>query len=258
MSNPSKVRALIGSALVALAFGWPAMAAEVGSDPKAVKLAEEMLEALGGEESLAATRFLRFEFFGFRLHHLDRQTGHHRLEGKTREGEEYVVLHNINSREGEAWLNGEKLAGEDLAKWLEQAYGAWINDTYWLLMPYKLLDDGVTLKYAGQETLNEVNYDKVELTFAGVGLTPGDRYWAYINPQTKHMDRWAYHLQGWEADKEPTAWDWNGWAKHGDIYLSSERVRASDGVVQTLGKIKVFDHLPEATFTSSAAVAAEH
>jgi hypothetical protein len=112
--------------------------AGAATDEKAAALAAEVMTAMGGEEAWQATRYLRFDFFGFRLHHWDRYTGNHRLEGKTRDGDAYVVLHNVNSREGEAWLNGDKLDGDALAEWLERAYGAWINDTYWLVMPYKL------------------------------------------------------------------------------------------------------------------------
>jgi len=257
MLNYTKARSLLSLALLLSAASWSAAAAEPTQDQRAVALAEGLLEALGGEQNLAATRFLRFEFFGFRLHHLDRHSGRHRLEGKTRDGDEYVVLHNVNSGEGEAWLQGEKLAGEERAEWLKRAYSAWINDTYWLLMPYKLLDPGVTLKYAGQETLDEVTYDKVELSFDSVGLTPGDRYWAYINPTTGLMDPWAYHLQDWAAEKEPTVWLWGSWQQYGGIQLSSQRIRVSDGAVQTLGKIRVFETLPEEVFTSPKAVAVE-
>ena len=52
---------------------------------------------------------------------------------------------DINTRDGRAWLKGKELAGDEAKKHLEQAYAAWVNDTYWLLMPYKLKDPGVTL-----------------------------------------------------------------------------------------------------------------
>ncbi len=257
MLKCTKVWVLLSLAFLLGAASWSAVAAEPTSDKRAVALAEGLLEALGGEQNLAATRFLRFEFFGFRLHHVDRHNGQHRLEGKTGDGDEYVVLHNVNSGEGEVWLKGEKLSGDDRAEWLKRAYSAWINDTYWLLMPYKLLDPGVTLKYAGQETLDEVTYDKVELSFDSVGLTPGDRYWAFINPTTGLMDRWAYHLQDWKAEKEPTVWLWGSWQQHGGIQLSSQRIRHRDGAVQTLSKIRVFEQLPDEVFSSPKPVAVE-
>lgn len=225
-----------------------------GSDPRAVALAEATLEAMGGAEAWEHTRYLRFEFFGFRAHHWDRHTGRHRLEGQTRDGDRYVVLHSVISRKGRAWLNGEELAGEALDEWLERAYGAWVNDTYWLVMPYKLLDPGVTLHYAGEETLDGKAYDKVKLTFDSVGLTPGDTYWAHINRETGLMDRWAYFLQDWEEGREPTVWWWLDWDRYGDILLSPTRFNAADEQTASLGQLAVFEQLPDSVFESPATV----
>ncbi len=218
--------------------------------PAAVELAERVLEAMGGREAWEATRYLRFDFFGRRLHHWDRYTGRHRLEGKTQEGQEYVVLHNVQSRDGDAWLGGEKLAGDEEAEWLERAYGAWVNDTYWLLMPYKLLDPGVHLASDGEEEIDGAVYDKLLLTFDQVGLTPGDRYWAYVSRESGLVERWAFHLQGWEADREPSHWRWLDWQRYGRILLSPRRVNAADGEERKLSDIAVFDHLDDAVFAS--------
>ena len=38
---------------------------------------------------------------------------------------------------------------------LDDAHGAWINDSYWLVMPYKLLDPGVRLRHLGERTTSE-------------------------------------------------------------------------------------------------------
>jgi hypothetical protein len=229
-------------------------AAEPPASQAAAELADRVLEAMGGREAWEATRYLRFNFFGFRLHHWDRYTGRHRLEGKTQDGDEYLVLHNVLSREGEAWMNGQKLSGEKRAELLENAYGAWVNDTYWLLMPYKLRDPGVNLALDGEEEIDGVVYDKLLLTFDGVGLTPGDRYWAYVNRESGVMERWAYHLEGWEADREPTHWRWLDWQRYGRILLSPRRVNPADGSERTLGELAVFDHLPDEVFTSPGPV----
>ncbi len=141
---------------LALALAPAAAFAEEQRNPKAVELARGVLDAMGGEEAWASTRFLRFNFFGFRLHHWDRHTGRHRLEGKSREGDSYVVLHDVNTREGTVVVGGKEASGEDKAQWLERAYGAWINDSHWLLMPYKLLDPGVNLACDGSDELDGV------------------------------------------------------------------------------------------------------
>lgn len=236
-----------------LAVAVPAVA-----QPSAADIAGQVMAALGGKEAWEATHFLRFTFAGRRTHHWDKWTGRHRVEGQSPEGQKYVVLHNLNTREGEAWLDGKKLEGEPAKEWLDRAYAAWINDTYWLLMPYKLQDPGVNLAYEGTEQIDGITYDKLHLTFGNVGLTPGDEYWAYINRDTHLMDRWAYLLQaqpGQPRATEPTVWRWLGWQKVGNIQLAPTRAQLTGDRKLELTDLAVFDTLPDSVFTSPEPVA---
>jgi hypothetical protein len=256
---PSILR-LKGFALLTLVLSltWTTSsgAAEADSDPQALAIAEASFAAMGGQQGLDAARFLRFNFFGFRLHHWDRATGRHRLEGKTREGVDYVVLHNLNSREGVAFINGARVEGEAAQEWLGRAYEAWINDTYWLLMPYKLRDPGVHLKYDGEEVIEGKVYDKLKLSFEKVGLTPGDIYWAYINRETKLMDRWAYFLESSKPEQPPTQWAWLEWQKYGPIWLSAKRLSVgAEPKERLLSDLAVLENLPDAAFSEAAPVA---
>jgi len=219
------------------AFLWMAAVPVMGqgaaaappSDPKAVALADEVMRALGGAEAWNNTRYLRFDFAVERdgkagpprSHTWDKHTGRYRLEGKTREGDPYLVLMNLNTKEGSAWMKGAKVEGEEAKKALDNAYGAWVNDTYWLLAPYKMKDPGVILASAGEETKDGTTWDKVVLTFDNVGLTPKDKYWLWVNRQTKLVDRWDYVLKGEEAP--PTTWLWKGWKAYGAIQLAPDR-----------------------------------
>ncbi|HWN41030.1 MAG TPA: DUF6503 family protein [Thermoanaerobaculia bacterium] len=229
----------------------PGAAHPHSATPTAEEVAGNVMQALGGKEAWDKTRFLRFSFAGRRTHWWDKWTGQHRLEGQNQEGKKYVVLENVNSKEGVAWLEGQKLEGEAAKEMLERAYGAWINDTYWLLMPYKLQDPGVNLSYVGEEDVEGKKYDKLLLTFQQVGLTPGDRYWAYINRDSHLMDRWAYVLQSMEPGSAPTVWRWEGWQKYGNVMLASKRVQlGTEPRTLELGDIAVTDTLPDAVFTS--------
>ncbi|HSD27481.1 MAG TPA: hypothetical protein VLL75_09255, partial [Vicinamibacteria bacterium] len=148
----------VGAALVS-GTGGEAAAETAASDKTAVAIADKVMTALGGQKAWEGTRFLRFDFavdregktLFSRSHTWDKWTGRYRLEGRTREGDPFVVLMNINSKEGDAWRKGRKLEGEARRKQLEEAFEAWTNDTYWLLMPYKLRDPGVNLSMAGEE-----------------------------------------------------------------------------------------------------------
>jgi hypothetical protein len=224
------------------------------SDPKAVAVADATLTAMGGQAAWDGTHYLRFTFFGRRTHFWDKWTGRHRLEGKTKENESYVVLDNLNTREGTAYIDGKAVAGEKGANMVKNSYAAWVNDTYWLLMPYKLKDSGVNLSYVGQQQVDGKDYDEISLTFGPVGLTPGDHYSAWFNRDTHLMDRWAYLLQDQPRDDAPTVWLWQGWQRFGRIMLAPHRVTPDGQKKIELSDILVAAIMPDAVFTSPAAV----
>jgi hypothetical protein len=206
-----------------------------GSDPKAVAIAERVVEALGGEAAWKATRYLRFDFavdrggktVARRAHTWDKWTGAYRVEGPDKDGKALVAVLNVNTREGQATLGGAPLAGPELRAALDTAYAWWVNDTYWLIMPYKMRDPGVVLTLAGQEKTGEDTWDKVLLTFDNVGLTPKDRYWVFVNARTGLVDRWDFVLKG---EKTPPArFDWKGWRSFGRVKLADDRVSPKDG-----------------------------
>lgn len=241
----------IACALV-LGGAFPVVAQTGGqSDPKAIAIADQVMEAMGGKENWDNTRYIRFSFFGSRLHYWDKWTGRYRVEWKNRDGDSYVVLMNLNTRKGQSYVNGEPEQGEALEESLYRAEGAWINDTYWFLMPYKLRDPGVILSYAGTETVDGVIYDKLHLRFENVGRTPGDQYWAYINPDTRLMDKWIFELERKNDQGQPIRgeWEWHNWQRYGRIMLSPERVNP-EGQKRMMEAIAVFDTLPDAVFTS--------
>jgi hypothetical protein len=248
--------------LAALTLAPVAASAQIDSGSKqaaqATAVADQLMQALGGQKAWDDTHYLRFTFAGRRTHHWDKWTGRHRVEGQTQDGKHYVILENINTHEGEAWVDGKKVEADKMKEWLDRGYGTWVNDTYWLLMPYKLRDPGVNLTYAGQETVDGVAYDKLHLSFGKVGLTPGDQYWAWINPGTHLMDRWAYLLQtqpGKEQDKEPTTWQWKGWQRFGQIQLAPTREMVGGEGKLELSDLAVFDTLPDSVFTSPDPIA---
>lgn len=212
------------------------------ADPKAIDLAARTMEAMGGREAMNRVHLLRFDFaverdgeiVGRYAHWWDRWTGAYRLEGTDREsGEPFRVLFDVDDRQGRAWIGGRELAGEELAAWLERAYGRFINDSYWLLMPWKWLDPGVHASWQGDRTVDGTSYEVVELTFGdGVGLTSNDRYWGLVDPRTGRMERWEYLLQtetGEPGVGEPTRWAWEGWTRtEAGVWLATERRRLGD------------------------------
>lgn len=223
-------------------------------DPRAREIAERVMLTLGGREAWEGSRFFRLTFAGRRRHYWDKFDGRHRLEGQNAQGQTFVVLSNLNTREGTATLDGQPAEGELLQQMIEGAHAAWVNDTYWLLFPFKLLDPGVNLGYQGKETLDGQEYDVLTLSFqGGTGLTPGDRYWAYINPTSNALDRWGFVLQNQPPDAPQSQWLWQGWTQYGRILLAPERIQVGgegpDSRIE-FTDLAVLDTLPDTIFTS--------
>src|SRR5579872_3556510 len=158
-------------------------AVEPHRDAKAEEIAHTMMNAMGGEKAWYGAHFLRFDFkvnaggkmVEDRSHLWDKMTGRYRIDDKTKDGKARVALFNMSDRHGEAYVDGKKLEGAAGAKAVKDAYEGFINDMYWLAMPWKWLDQGVHLQYLGPKTRGSEAGDLVRLTFDHVGLTPGDR-----------------------------------------------------------------------------------
>ncbi len=257
-------RALVGLAATGIVLctalaGPPAAFDPTQSDPRAIALADLVMKALGGQEAWEGTRFIHFAFevekggrrLAYRTHLWDRWRGRLRYETAGKDDRPVVVLLDAGSRQGEAYRGGARLAEADARPLLDEAYEAWINDTYWLLMPYKMKDPGVRLQYAGEVKEKGKTCERVLLTFDGVGLTPKDRYWAHIDPATHLMERWSYVLQDDPPGSRPEVWEWRDWRRYGKILLSSEKVseRAGETVRIRHPILAVYDDLPDGYFT---------
>jgi hypothetical protein len=120
----------------------------------------------------------------------------------------------------------------------------WINDSYWLVMPFKLKDSGVTLKYMGQDTtLAGEMAEVLQLTFKEVGNTPNNKYHVYVNPETYLVTQWDFFTTA--SDESPRfSSPWTGYQQHGSIMLSGGRGQRS------IGDIAVLESVPAGAFTS--------
>jgi hypothetical protein len=212
--------------------------------------------ALGGDDGWNHARYLRFDWIvereGKRVvarsHYWDRFTGRYRVDGVDKEGA-YSVYFNVNSKEGDAWVAGKKLTdAAQKKKWVGDGYEAFINDSYWLLAPFKVFDPGVTLSDGGQDKgPNGEACDVIKLGFAGVGLTPKDVYWLYVDQKTHLVVEWKFVLGG--ENKPPSAYAWSDWKKVGSIQLASMRTAIGKPSVIRFDNLKVSTDVDEAALT---------
>lgn len=162
------------------------------SDPEAIALADKVIAAHGGAEAWNEKRYISWNFLGVRDLIWDKYTGLVRIDFP-RATTQYIV--NINQDTGRVKVSEELIVDQDsLKKMLNQAEQIWVNDSYWLVFPFKLKDPGVQLKYQGNDTtLAGEPAEVIALQFDSVGFTPQNKYLAYINPETHLIMQWDYY-----------------------------------------------------------------
>jgi len=242
LSNPSY---LLSLALLLL-WSTQSQATPTATDSvKAGEIAEQVIERLGGMENWDNTRYLSWTIFG-QNHVWDKWSGDFRVEHDST-----VVYLNVNSKEGMVWVNGDKLDDGSEAKILESAYGRWVNNSYWVVMPYKILDPGTHLSYLGSKSLDlngsATDVEQIELTFDQVGLTPQNKYVLSVDADNKIV-QWDFY--GDRNDEKPRfALPWYNWEAYGDIWLSTGR-QYVDNTRFGVTNLKVPDSIPPMSFSS--------
>lgn len=209
-----------------------------GSDAQAIAIADEVMEAMGGREAWDKTRHICWNFFGARELVWDKWTGDVRVDFRN-----MTFLININDDQGKVYIDGQEITDSDsLQKMVDRGKSIWINDSYWLVMPYKLKDSGVTLKYTGEDTTQNGSLaDKLNLTFEGVGNTPQNMYNVWVDKESKLVTQWSYYPTA-DAAEPRFINPWEEWKKQGAIMLSGSRGQ------RQISDIMVFDELPESVY----------
>ena len=176
-------------------------------------LAMELIDASGGWDAWSDLPLLRFDWAFerdsvemFKARHLwDRREDRARVEWSVGEDSTAVVILDLDASaageaSGAAYVNGEVSPPADSL--LAAGYSRFINDTYWLLAPLKVMDPGVNRSLAPDSARGDNRV--LALSFGDVGLTPGDRYWLSVGPDGA-IRGWTYVLEG---DTNVTTWDW--------------------------------------------------
>ncbi len=227
-------------------FVYSQMFIEKDSDAKAIKIADDVMKASGGKKNWDAAHFISWNFFGSRKLIWDKYTGNVRIENVKNDTK---ILVNINTLKGKVFKNGAELTNADsLAKYLEEGKNIWINDSYWLVMPFKMKDPGVTLKYISKDTTQKgAKSDVVRLTYKGVGVTPNNAFNVWVNKKTHLVDQWAFYKEA-NQPKPNFVLPWDDYQTFEKIKLSGSRGE------RKITDIHVFNNIPESVFTSFAPV----
>ena len=249
----------LGASLVAGACNQSATRMNIPAiETRADSLAMAVLDANGGRDAWESLRYLKFTFGSeqagnrreFARHLWDRATGRYRVEWP--HGDSLIVAaFDVESRDGEVYVDGVPADTSSREELLEAGYRRYINDTYWLMSPVKMLDPGVTRRYLPDSSNAE--HEVVQLTFQDVGLTPGDTYWMYIDTQTDLVSQWAMVLQG-NPNASPNFWNLREYRDFqvpaGTVRFATRKETPDGSFAMVTDQIETPSVVPDSMFTS--------
>jgi len=203
----------------------------------------QVMNAMGGEEKWAELKYVSWTFFGAR--HLIWDKGKNRVRiDSPRDSSVYVL--DMNTGQGKYWQGGKALNDPaKLQKKMAAAKSIWINDMYWLFMPFKLNDPGVKVMYVREDVGVENEICSVfSLTFDGVGETPENRYEIFVDHKEHLVKKWDYFAKA-SDNKANGTWAWDNYQAFNGLLLSGERSDKSGP-----SNIKVYDEMEDKTFSA--------
>jgi hypothetical protein len=209
---------------------WPGSVRAQSADVE--QIVTQIEEAMGGRAAYAQTRYLEWTFFGRRQLLWDKWTGNVRIEFTDKKD---VLIVNVNDGSGKVWLGGVAQSNPDtLSKYLGQAKSIWINDSYWLVMPWKLRDPGLNLRLLSPDSVT--GRQRLELTFQAVGDTPDNKYIILVDPETGLVDEWQFFTH-YEDELPRFTTPWANYQQYGAIRLSGDRGRAQLSDIATPAEV---------------------
>lgn len=263
--------ALLGTLLVTGGCGSGQTAPSDGPalESRADSLAMQMYEAGGGPEVWNDVPALAFTFAvgqdssagqaarrEVARHWWRRSDGAYRVQWRRGPDSTYTAVFNVNDFAeepplGRAMLNGTRLDSVAEKRVLRQARQRFANDTYWLLAPFKLFDEGVN-RSIGDDPAQEGRQEALHLTFDRVGITPQDRYWLMAD-STGRLVRWTFDLQGMGPEQAPGVFRWTDYETFstpaGPLTLSTRKENVKGPQVVYTDEIRTPAQLPDSLFS---------
>ncbi len=140
------------------------------------QLANRMLDALD-HDAFLATDYIEFTFK--KRHHFK----WNRVENTCEVYWKNIKVNlDLNDRKNsEVFVSETPYTGEDIHEYIQKAEKLFNNDTFWLVAPYKVFDDGVERRLVKTENGKEA----LLVTYTSGGTTPGDSYLWHLDSNGK-------------------------------------------------------------------------
>jgi hypothetical protein len=162
-------------------------------DEKAIQIVEKSIEEHGGKNYQDMD--VSFDFRQFRVH-LKQKGGVFLYERTSKDSANNEIHDILTNKSFTREVNGKK---QDLTQKETDKYKEGLNAiAYFALLPYKLSEPAVRLKYLGETTIENKKYDKIGVSFeaAGGGKDHQDEFCYWINQSSHTMDFLSYASGG--------------------------------------------------------------
>lgn len=223
---------------------------EKQGDKKAVQLVEKCIEAHGGKDYRDID--VSFDFRQFRIH-LKQKDGIFLYERTTRDSLNNEVHDILTNDSFTRKINGKK---QDLTKEDQNKYQEGLNAmAYFALLPYKLSEPAVRLKYLGETTIENEKYNKIGVSFRadGGGKDHQDEFCYWINQRTHTLDYLSYASGGPRFRKATKRVNVDG-----VVFQDYENFEVFDSTIATFnydeaykaGKVKLLSKIEQQNYSS--------
>ncbi len=147
-------------------------------------MATKMLTALN-YDAYKNTRYIRWSFRG--AHHYVWDKDQYKVDVSWDDIKVNLNLKQLNT--STVTVNGNTITTDEASEYIGTALAYFHNDSFWVVAPYKVFDEGVTRSIAK----NEAGEEGLLITYTSGGTTPGDSYLWFLdeNGRPKGYQMWV-------------------------------------------------------------------
>lgn len=208
------------------------------------RILDSLEMAMGGRAAYEKAQVIEWSFFGYRKLIWDKAGKQVWIEYQ--QGQPLQIYYDIKEDTAAVYLDGKSVNDVDsLLMFKTRARRIWINDSYWLVMPFKLRDPGVNISYSGVSSIDSVIQEPCHIltvTFDdSVGVTPENKYEVFISLKDRLVKGWKYYNK--VTDQEPSIYNpWRNYQNYRDVMFSDVRGFSAH---EKLQNIKVYKKIED-------------
>lgn len=195
-------------------------------NPYADELAKKILNAVK-HDNYKNTRYIEWSFGGRRSYKWDKQQ--HKVEVSWNDAK--VILYPAEKKKSDAYLKGEKVI--EKTNLVNRAWNLFNNDSFWLVAPHKLFDDGTIRSVESVD-----GKDALRIKYTSGGTTPGDSYIWILNDDYLPV---SYQMYIPSMKMEGTTATWEDWVLTESGTLLPKTHTFANGGQLSMGDVKGYN-----------------